>query len=84
MCQNFKAWFRWVVAHLPRHKIHDIKSNLAGYHHLEGLWDWSTYNRFRGMITLSRNYVTPCIITFSRNMNCWNLEQSLDVLIIVS
>ena len=33
-----------VVAHLPRHKIHEIKSNLVGYHHLEGLCDWSTYN----------------------------------------
>ena len=49
-----------VVAILPRHKIHNIKSNLVAYHHLEGFWDWSTYNRFRGMITMSTNYETPC------------------------
>ena len=60
MCQNFKAWVRGIVAHLPKHKIHNIKYNLVGYHHLKGLWDWSTYNRFRSMITMSTNYETPC------------------------
>ena len=60
MCQNFKAWFRGIVAHLPKHKIYNTKSNLVGYHHLEGLWDCSTYNRFRGIITMPTNYETPC------------------------
>ena len=57
---KLQGMVKGAVAHLPRGKIHDIKSNLVGYHHLEGLWDWSTYNRFRGMITMPRNYETPC------------------------
>ena len=36
MCQNFRACFRGVVAHLSRHKLHNIKPTEGGYHHLVG------------------------------------------------
>ena len=64
MCQNFKAWLWGAVAHSPRRKIHNIKPTEGNYHHLEGLWDWSTYNRFRGMITMPTNCETPCMSIF--------------------
>ena len=53
MCPNFMAWFGEVVAHLPRLKIQNIKPTEGGYHHLEGLWDWSIYNWFRTLLVLS-------------------------------
>ena len=35
-------------------------------HPVEGLWDGSTYNRFRGMITMPMNYETICSLFPSR------------------
>ena len=42
-----------VIAHLPRHKTHNIKPTDGGYNHLEGFWDWSIYSWSKALLVLS-------------------------------
>ena len=53
MCPNLMAYFRGVVAHLPRIKIQNIKPTEGSYHHLKGFWDWSIYNWSKTLLVLS-------------------------------
>ena len=41
--QNFMAWFRRIVLHLPSVQIHNIKPFYVGSHHAKGFANWCMY-----------------------------------------